>query len=107
MTNLGVKYEAANYQRMAEERRELRDRLDRAQVTIGQLSHQLVHQRALLERLEWAGTTCWGDGSEEASCPTCGGTQEEGHREAAQQIGPDGKPFDSKGCELAEELGRP
>jgi hypothetical protein len=62
--------------------------------------------RGLLARLEWAGTTCWNDGEEEESCPACGGTQEEGHLEAAQRIGPDGKPFDSSGCWLAKELGR-
>jgi hypothetical protein len=60
--------------------------------------------RGLLARLEWAGTTCWGDGEDEESCPACGGTRKEGHSDGRVFRGADGELYEA--CWLAAELGR-
>ncbi|HEY5987171.1 MAG TPA: hypothetical protein VIV12_12475 [Streptosporangiaceae bacterium] len=73
---------------------------------------EVIRLRGRLAELEWAGTTCWGNGNggedswEEESCPACGGTQEEGHRPAATYTDPDGKPYTYPGCWLGKLLGR-
>ena len=51
--------------------------------------------RGLLGRLEWAGVLHWS--LDQAACPVCGNTQQEGHR----AVGPHWR----RGCELAAALG--